>query len=104
MLQLEKIHSLRHIFNPKVKEKEPLTKTYNSISTQTEGSSNKGLGRATLRDDPDTILYPLGIETDMPQYRKNLSGVFGEEFLAEATNKDKQLAPIITHYQARPRP
>ena len=31
----------------------------------------------------------------MPQYRKNLCQVFGEEFLAEATPKDKQLAPII---------
>ena len=31
----------------------------------------------------------------MPQYRKKLSQVFGEEFVAEATQKDRQLAPII---------
>ena len=31
----------------------------------------------------------------MPQYRKNLSQVFGEEFVAEATQKDRQMAPII---------
>ena len=31
----------------------------------------------------------------MPQYRKNLCQVFGEEFLAEATQKDKNMAPII---------
>ena len=31
----------------------------------------------------------------MPQYRKNLSQVFGEEFVAEATRKDRQMAPII---------
>ena len=44
-----------------------------SISTQTEGSSSKGHGRAPLRDDPDTIIYALGIETNMPQYRKCLT-------------------------------
>ena len=31
----------------------------------------------------------------MPEYRKNLQQVFVEEFLAEATLKDKQLAPLI---------
>ena len=31
----------------------------------------------------------------MTEYRKHLSQVFGEEFLAEATKKDKQLAPLI---------
>ena len=31
----------------------------------------------------------------MPQYRKNLSQVFGEEFVAEATQKGRQMAPII---------
>ena len=31
----------------------------------------------------------------MPEYRKNLCQVFGEEFPAEATQRDKQLAPII---------
>ena len=31
----------------------------------------------------------------MPQYRKNLCQVFREELLAEATQRDKQLAPII---------
>ena len=31
----------------------------------------------------------------MPQYRKNLCRVFGEEFLAEATQKEKIMSPII---------
>ena len=31
----------------------------------------------------------------MPQYRQNLSQVFGEEFVAEATQKDRQMAPTI---------
>ena len=70
-------------------------KTFTSTSTQTEGTSNKGLGRAPPRDDPNITIYPLGKETNMPQYRKNLCQVFGEEFLAEATQRDKQLAPII---------
>ena len=64
------------------------SKTFNSISTQTEGSSNKYLGRASFREDPDAIIYPLGNEKKMPQYRKNFSQVFGEEFLAKATQKE----------------
>ena len=70
-------------------------KTVTSISTQTEGTSNKGLGRAPLRNYPNNTIYPLGYGTNKPQYRKNLCQVFGEEFLAEATQKDKRLAPII---------
>ena len=31
----------------------------------------------------------------MPDYRKHLSKVFGEEFLAEATKQDRSLTPII---------
>ena len=31
----------------------------------------------------------------MPQYRKNLVQVFGEEFVAEATAREKLMAPII---------
>ena len=71
------------------------SKTFTSTSTQTEGTSNKGLGRAPMRDDPKITIYPLGKETDMPHYRKNICQVFGEEFRAEATQRDKQLAPII---------
>ena len=37
----------------------------------------------------------------MPQYHKSLGCVFGEEFLAEATSEDKQLAPIIDLFQDR---
>ena len=71
-----------------------ISKTFTSSSTQTEGTSNKGKGRTPLRSDPDISIYPLGIQA-MPEYRKNLSQVFGEEFRAEATQKDKQLAPLI---------
>ena len=68
---------------------------------RTMGGSNKGLGGAPLRDDPDSTINPLGIETNMPQNRKNLGRVFGEEFLAEATSKEKQLAPILKLIQDR---
>ena len=71
------------------------SKTFTLTSTQTEGTSNKRLGRAPLRDFPNITIYPLGKETNMPQYSKNLCQVFGEEFLAEATQRDKQLAPLL---------
>ena len=71
------------------------SKTFTSSSTQTDGTSNKGMGRTPLRSDPEISIYPLGNQINMPEYRKNLAQVFGEEFLAEATLKDKQLAPLI---------
>ena len=66
-----------------------------TIATQTDETSNKGRGRGALRPDPQNPIYPLSNTADMPQYRKNLSQVFGEEFVAEATQKDRQMAPII---------
>ena len=69
--------------------------TFTSSSTQTDGTSNKGIGRTPLRSDPEISIYPLGNQANMPEYRKNLAQVFGEEFLAEATLKDKHLAPLI---------
>ena len=66
-----------------------------TIANQTEDNNNKGLGRTVIRPDPQNPIYPLADSTDMPQYRKNLSQVFGEEFVAEATQKDRQMAPII---------
>ena len=71
------------------------SKTFTSISTQTGGTSNKGLGRASLRHDQNITIYPLGTEMNMPQYRKNLCQMFDDEFSAEETKKGKQLAPII---------
>ena len=67
----------------------------NTIATQTDEVSNKGLGRSALRPNPDDPIFPLSNTVDMPQYRKNLCQVFGENFLAEATQKDKNMAPII---------
>ena len=66
-----------------------------TIATQNESNNNKGLGRSVIRPDPENPIYPLANSTDMPQYRKNLNQVFGEEFVAEATVRDRQLAPII---------
>ena len=57
--------------------------------------SNKGLGRSALRPSPEDPIFPLSNTVDMPQYQKNLCQVFGEEFLAEATQKDKNMTPII---------
>ena len=66
-----------------------------TIGTQTDENTNKGLGRAAIRPDPQNPIYPLANTANMPQYRKNLSQVFGEEFVAEATQNDRQMAPII---------
>ena len=66
-----------------------------TIATQTDNENNKGLGRSVIIPDPQNPIYPLSNCTDMPQYRKNLNQVFGEEFVAEATAKDRQMAPII---------
>ena len=71
------------------------SKTFTSSSTQTDETSNKGRGRTPLRSDPEISIYTLGNQANMPEYRKNLAQVFREEFLAEATLKDKQLAPLI---------
>ena len=57
------------------------------------------MGRTPIRSDPEISIYPLGNQANMPEYRKNLAQVFGEEFLAEATLKDKQLAPLIKNIQ-----
>ena len=81
---------------PNKSKMENNTKTFTSSSTQTEGTSNKGMGRTPLRSDPNISIYPLGNQANMSEYRKHLIQVFGEEFLAEATKKDKQLAPLKT--------
>ena len=65
-----------------------------TIATQTEDNTNKGLGRSAIRPDPLNPIYPLSNSATMPQYRKNLSQVFGEEFVTEATQKDRQMTPI----------
>ena len=66
-----------------------------TVATQTEYISNKGRGRSPIRPDPSNPIFPLSSATNMPQYRKNLVQVFGEEFLDEATGRDKMMAPII---------
>ena len=68
--------------------------TQNTFATQTDKESNKDLGRKALRTNADPM-FPLSNTIDMPQYRKNCCQVFGKEFIAEATQKDKNMAPII---------
>ena len=66
-----------------------------TIATKTKDSSNKDRGRSPIRPDPSNSIFPLSNATNMPQYCKNLDQVFGEEFVAEATARDKTMAPII---------
>ena len=67
-----------------------------SISTQTEDSDNIGKGRDPIQTELHPQIFPLSNNSEtMPDYRKHLSQVFGEEFLAEATRQDRTLTPII---------
>ena len=80
----QKIPKRKRAPNKKIK----MNKDKITIATQTEDNNNKGLGRTVIRPDTQNPIYPLANSTDMPQYRKILSQVFGEEFVAEATQKD----------------
>ena len=42
----------------------------NTIATQTDEVSNKGLGRSALKPNPEDPIFPLSNTVDMPQYRK----------------------------------
>ena len=67
-----------------------------TISTQTEDSDNIGRGREPIQTELHPQVFPLSsISERMPDYRKHLSRVFGEEFLAETTKQDRTLTPII---------
>ena len=72
-----------------------------TIATQTEDSSNKGRGRSPIRSDPSNHIFPLRNANNVSQYRKNLAQVFGEDFVAEATSRDKTMAPIIKFIRER---
>ena len=68
-----------------------------SVATQTDktpSSSNIGQGREPIDETKHAPLFEFENDT-APTYRLNLSRVFGEEFLAEATLKDKNLQAII---------
>ena len=67
-----------------------------TISTQTEENNNYGKGRDPTQQELQPQIFPLSINPErMPDYRKHLSKVFGEEFLAEAIKQDRSLTPII---------
>ena len=77
-------------------------KTPISVATQTDTippSSNIGQGREPIDETKHAPLFEFENET-APNYRLNLSRVFGEEFLAEATQKDKNLLAIIRLVEA----
>ena len=67
------------------------------MATQTDKTpptSNLGQGREPIDENKHAPLFEFENET-APNYRLNLSRVFGKEFLAEATLKDKNLQTII---------
>ena len=67
-----------------------------TISTQTEDSDNIGRRREPIQPKLHPQIFPLSSNSErMPDYRKHLSRVFGEELLAEATKQDRTLTPII---------
>ena len=65
-----------------------------TISTQTEDIDNTGKGRDPIQPELHPQIFPLSNSETIPDYRKHLSQVFGEEFLAEATRQDRTLTPI----------
>ena len=75
----------------------PTQNTPISVATQTDKTpptSNLGQGREPIDENKHAPLFEFENET-APNYRLNLSRVFGEEFLAEAILKDKNLQNII---------
>ena len=66
-----------------------------TISTQTEDIDNTGKGRDPIQPELHPQIFPLSNSETIPDYRKHLSQVFGEEFLAEATRQDRTLTPIM---------
>ena len=66
-----------------------------TVATQTDEETNKGQGRAALRPNPSDPNYPLSNSKDIPQCKKIICQVFGEEFLAVAMQKDCQMVPIM---------
>ena len=67
-----------------------------TISTQTDDIDNTGKGREPLQPELHPAILPLSNNpANMPDCRKQLAKVFGEEFLAEATKQDKSLTPVI---------
>ena len=65
-----------------------------TVTDNTPPTSNLGQGREPIDENNHAPLFEFENET-APNYRLNLSRVFGEEFLAEATLKDKNLQNII---------
>ena len=73
-----------------------------TISTQTEQTDKFGKGREPIQTNLHPQIFPLSNHPErMPDYRKHLSKVFGEEFLAEAAKQDRSLTPIIKMIRER---
>ena len=77
-------------------ENQPKRPPLVTISTQTEDNDNIGIGREPLQPELHSQILTLSSNRErMPNYRKQLARVFGEEFLAKATRQDRKLTPII---------
>ena len=82
--------------NLQTMENQPTRLPLVTISTQTDNNANIGKGREPIQPDLHAQIFPLSSNSErMPNYRKQLARVFGEEFLAEATRQDSTLTPII---------
>ena len=67
-----------------------------TISTQTEGNDKFCKGRDPIQSNLHPQTFPLDNNPErLPDYRKHLSKVFGEELLAKATKQDRSLTSII---------
>ena len=63
-------------------------KTFKSSSTQTEYTSNNGKGLDPLDPTKHSELFTAYNDLPTPLYPQNLTKVFNEEFIAEASQKE----------------
>ena len=66
-------------------------KTFTTSSTQTEQTSNKGRGLEPLDPTKHEELFSAHNDLPTPEYRSNLTKVFNEEFIAEASQKELKI-------------
>ena len=67
-----------------------------TISTKTEQTDNIGKGQDPIQKNLHPQFFPQSNSPErIPDYRKLLAKLFGEELIAEATKQDMSLKPVI---------
>ena len=77
--------------NPHQMENPDTSKTFKSSSTQTEYTTNKGKGLDPTDPTKHSELFTAYNDLPIPLYRLNLTKVFNEELLSEASQKELKI-------------